>query len=37
MVVMKRLLSTDLHMHVGEKVRVRGWLHALRSLGKFIF
>ncbi len=37
MVVMKRLLATELHMHIGMKVRVRGWLHALRSLGKIHF
>lgn len=37
MVVMNRLLSNELHMYVGDKVRVRGWLHALRSLGKIHF
>lgn len=37
MVVLKRLLSTELPAHVGEHVRIRGWLHAVRSLGKIHF
>jgi len=36
-VITKRLLSTELPKHVGESVRIRGWLHALRSLGKIHF
>lgn len=35
--VMQRLLSTQLPEHVGQKVRIRGWLHALRSFGKMHF
>lgn len=37
MTVMKRLLSTQLPEHIGETVRIRGWIHALRSLGKIHF
>ena len=37
MKVMKRLLSTQLPNHIGETVRIRGWIHALRSLGKIHF
>jgi nondiscriminating aspartyl-tRNA synthetase len=35
--VMTRLLSTELPEHIGEQVRIRGWLHAVRSLGKIHF
>ena len=34
---MKRLLSTELSAYVGERVRIRGWIHTLRSLGKVHF
>ncbi len=34
---MKRVLSVDLPSHIGERVRVSGWLHALRSFGKIYF
>lgn len=34
---MKRVLSVDLPAHIGERVRVSGWLHALRSFGKIYF
>ncbi len=37
MTTLKRTLATQLSAHVGEKVRVRGWLHAIRSLGKIHF
>ena len=37
MKVLKRLLSTQLPNHIGETVRIRGWIHALRSLGKIHF
>lgn len=33
----KRLLSVALPEHIGERVRIRGWLHALRSFGKIHF
>ena len=32
-----RLLSNQIPHHVGETVRVRGWVHALRALGKVHF
>jgi nondiscriminating aspartyl-tRNA synthetase len=34
---MQRSLSADLVQLVGQQVRVRGWVHALRSLGKIHF
>ena len=34
---MTRIISTDLVLHVGERVRVQGWLHATRALGKINF
>jgi nondiscriminating aspartyl-tRNA synthetase len=34
---MKRILSVDLPAYVGQRVRVSGWLHALRSFGKIYF
>jgi len=34
---MKRLLSVALPEHIGQRVRIRGWLHALRSFGKIHF
>ncbi len=37
MTVSKRLLSTDLPNHIGKPVRIRGWIHAVRSLGKIHF
>jgi len=37
MLSMKRLYSTELPEHVGQKVRIRGWFHTLRSLGKLHF
>ncbi len=35
--MMNRFLSTQLPEHIGETVRIRGWIHALRSLGKIHF
>lgn len=35
--VSKRFLSTELPNHIGQTVRIRGWLHAVRSLGKIHF
>ncbi len=32
-----RTLSSQLPQHVGQEVRVRGWLHTLRSFGKLNF
>jgi nondiscriminating aspartyl-tRNA synthetase len=32
-----RTLSYDLRQHVGERVRVQGWLHAVRALGGLSF
>ena len=37
MTALKRLLSTELPEHIGKAVRVRGWIHAVRSLGKIHF
>ncbi|GAC1393613.1 MAG: aspartate--tRNA(Asn) ligase [Ktedonobacteraceae bacterium] len=34
---MKRLLSTEVRAHVGERVRIQGWLHSLRQLGGVSF
>jgi nondiscriminating aspartyl-tRNA synthetase len=34
---MQRILSTQLHEHVGERVTIAGWLHNLRALGKINF
>lgn len=34
---MKRTLSSQLLQHVNERVCVRGWLHALRSMGRLNF
>lgn len=34
---MKRVLSVDLPSYIGQRVRVSGWLHALRSFGKIYF
>lgn len=33
----QRILSVELASHVGERVRVRGWLHTIRSFGKIHF
>lgn len=37
MTLSKRLLSTQLPEHIGEFIRIRGWIHAVRSLGKIHF
>ena len=34
---MTRLRTSELGAHVGERVRVAGWLHALRRLGGVSF
>lgn len=34
---MKRLVSSELPAHVGEKVRLRGWLNNVRALGRINF
>ena len=34
---MERTLAKDLHRRLDETVRIRGWLHALRPLGKLNF
>lgn len=34
---MQRTLTDELETKVGEKVRLKGWLHTLRSLGKLSF
>ncbi len=36
-VFMKRTLSSQLATSIGETVRLRGWLHTMRSLGKLNF
>lgn len=37
MSIVKRALSTQLPEHIGETVRIRGWIHTIRSLGKIHF
>ena len=37
MVSMERIRSTEVGSHVGERVRVAGWLHSLRRLGSINF
>ncbi len=34
---MKRILSNELHSHLEQRVRIRGWMHSLRPLGKIAF
>ena len=34
---MERLRTTEVYAHVGERVRVMGWLHSLRQLGGVTF
>lgn len=34
---MERIYTTQLHEHIGQRVRVRGWRHNLRALGKINF
>ena len=34
---MQRILTTEVSAHVGERVRVMGWLHSLRQLGGINF
>lgn len=34
---MKRVLSHELPLHIGQTIKIRGWLHTLRSLGKVHF
>lgn len=34
---MKRIISSELSTHVGETVRVEGWLHVVREMGKLGF
>ncbi len=34
---MKRIFSSELIKHIGQKIRLRGWLHTLRAMGKFNF
>jgi len=36
-VTVERIWTTDLPLHVGEQVRLAGWLHRLRALGGFSF
>jgi len=34
---MQRILSAELHAHVGKRVRLAGWVHATRELGSVSF
>ncbi len=34
---LERISAEDVKEHVGERVRLKGWVHALRPLGKLIF
>ena len=34
---MQRILTTEVHSHVGERVRVAGWLHSMRAMGGITF
>src|SRR5581483_2764097 len=34
---MQRTLTTEITAHVGERVRIAGWLHSLRLLGSINF
>ena len=34
---MQRIRTTQLHEHIGERVRLAGWMHRLRALGKINF
>ena len=34
---MERIFGSEIGRHVGERVRLAGWLHNLRALGKLNF
>ena len=34
---MQRILTTEVHAHVGERVRIAGWLHSMRVMGGISF
>jgi nondiscriminating aspartyl-tRNA synthetase len=34
---MERIQTTEVKAHIGERVRVAGWLHSLRQLGGITF
>jgi nondiscriminating aspartyl-tRNA synthetase len=34
---LQRMLTAEIHSHIGERVRVAGWLHSLRALGGINF
>jgi nondiscriminating aspartyl-tRNA synthetase len=34
---MQRILTSEVHTHIGERVRVAGWLHSLRAMGGINF
>jgi nondiscriminating aspartyl-tRNA synthetase len=34
---MQRIRTTQVHEHIGERVRLAGWMHQLRALGKINF
>lgn len=34
---MERLLTEHLYSHIGEKVKIQGWIHRIRKMGKIAF
>ncbi|MBU3127794.1 aspartate--tRNA(Asn) ligase [Clostridium tagluense] len=34
---MERLLTENLYRHMGEKVKIQGWIHKIRKMGKIAF
>lgn len=34
---MKRLLTENLYSHMGERVKIQGWIHRIRKIGKIAF
>ncbi|MBU3146598.1 aspartate--tRNA(Asn) ligase [Clostridium sp. CF012] len=34
---MKRLLTENLYCHIGEKAKIKGWIHRIRKMGKIAF
>lgn len=34
---MERLLTENLYRHIGERVKIKGWIHRIRKMGKIAF